>query len=219
MKKLILFSFGGTLVLSDDDVINVWRKAIKKAGLLPDEQMIYLEHYGEDFEKIILPKMAAKYKWTAEQVNIVVVEAKKVFRQINSSINSGLADKLTALKKEGLYFLALISNRKLKDVKEGLSKIGLNLEMFDFVKTAENGVKKPDPKAFDILEHFSPEEVIFVGSDPNKDWTAAKALGIDFVPITTSSLVGFWQVMSFPEEKIFLNVPDYVDSLLKEIRG
>jgi hypothetical protein len=39
--------------------------------------------------------MAAKYKWTAEQVNIVVVEAKKVFRQINS-ILFGLADKLTA---------------------------------------------------------------------------------------------------------------------------
>jgi HAD superfamily hydrolase (TIGR01549 family) len=211
-KKIIIFSLGGTLLLSHDDVINVWRKTLKRHGLCADEKIIYFDHYGEDFETVILPKMAEKYEWTDAQVDTVVADAKQAFRDINSKVNAGLANKLKALKSQG-YSLGILSNRKIAEVESGLEKINCSLELFNFIKTAENGAHKPDPKAFDIMfDSFDPEEMVFVGSDPNKDWPAAKALGIEFVAITIPAIIGLWQTAGI--KYIFPNVPAYLDSLL-----
>jgi len=214
-KKIIIFSLGGTLLLSNDDVINIWRKALKKNGLSPDELIIY-EFYGDDFERVVLSKMSAKYGWKKSQVEAVAFEAKRAFRDINLLINSTLVEKLASLKKLG-YSLGILSNRKLVDIKDGLEKINCSLELFDFIKTAENGAHKPDPKAFDIMfANFEPAEMIFVGSDHNKDWPAAKALGIDFVAISPPLLIGLWQALGVREGSIFPNVPSYLDSLLDD---
>lgn len=217
-KKKIIFSFKGVLAMSDDHEINIWRKSLKKHGLSPDEILIY-EYYGEDFQTVVLPKMSAKYHWTKSQVQAVVDSAQENFKEISDSINANLLNQLLALKEKGFTF-GILSNRKRSEVEKGLKEIGLSIGLFDHLKTAENGAPKPDPRAFDILfEKFDPEEIVFVGSDPNKDWAVARSLGIEFVAISTPNVIGFWSsagvAFGIKKENIFFSVTEYLDSLLQ----
>ena len=213
-KKLIIFALGGTLMLSDDETINVWRQALRSQGLLQDEALVYSEDYGRCYETVVLPKMALKYNWTRNQISAVVNEAKKEFRKINKQLNSELFKKINLLKKSG-YSFGILTNRKMADVKTGLEKIKLKVEDFDFIKTSDEGVLKPDPSSLEkVLAKFRPEEIVFIGSDVNKDLPVAKAYGIGFVAISSPQLLGLWR--AFKVKDVYYSVKEYLDVVIDQ---
>ena len=90
-----------------------------------------------------------------------------------------MADLIRRLRSDGRYKLAVLSNAP-SGLARWLNKWGL-LELFDTVFcSGDEGVKKPDPAAFEItLERLEvkPEEVVFI-DDTMGHVNAARALGI-----------------------------------------
>lgn len=214
-KKCIVFVLGGSLLMSIDEIISIWCEAIRKTGLLVDYKLIY-EHYSKSFQGVIIPKLKEKHSWTDLQVQTIVSHAQKVFRDINNTVNVDLAKKLMDLKEKNGYLLGVVTNKSHQALVNGLLKIGCSKEIFDYVRTSDDGVKKPDIAVFDpIVNDFATDEIIFVGNDPHSDWPMAQKLGIEFVPIVSPSFIrSFWEAMGFAPDKIFESVPKYIDTLI-----
>lgn len=214
-KKLLIMNLSGTLLLPGDEVVFVvWCNAIKRAGLIPDYALIY-SHYGEDFKESVIPKMAKKNSWPESSVDNIITYAKEAFKEVNRQSNANLSEKLTSLKDRG-YALGLVSNKSRDQVIRSLSKIGCDSKLFDFIKTGDDGIKKPDIRVFDaMLAGFQPEDVTLVGDSINYDYPMAKEAGLGFVAIATKCFPPVIWKMHVSEKFIFKSFSEYVDSLLE----
>lgn len=215
MKKCIVFALGGSLLMSVDEVIKIWCDAIRKTGLSIDYQLIY-ENYSKSFQGIIIPKLKEKHDWTDLQVQTIISHAHVVFKDVNTTVNVDLAKKLTDLKEKNGYSLGVVTNKSHQALVKGLLKIGCNQEIFDYIRTSDDGFKRPDIEVFDpMVNDFATDEIIFVGNDPHKDWPIAQKLGMEFIPIVSPSFIrNFWEAMGFAPDKVFESVPKYIDTLL-----
>lgn len=212
-KKLLVINLAGALLKPIDEVISIWCGIIREVGLSPDYAFIY-EYFGEDFEKFLIPKMAEKYNWSDLQIETIVSRAKKVFKDINTSTNANLADKLRSLKEKG-HALAVVSNKSRDSLLEGLLKIGCPHNIFDYIKTGEDGIKKPDVRVFaNFLNDFSPENITLVGDSIHYDYAMAKEAGVDFVAIATKCYPKPAWEPHVSRDRIFESLPQYIDSLL-----
>lgn len=215
-KKIIVFNLSGALLMPMDEVIVVWCRAIRDTGLFPDYAMIYEQFFGEDFSTIIIPNMAEKHGWNGFQVESILHKAKTFFKDLNTSTNADLADKLKSLKEKG-YDLGVISNKTLDRLVDGLMAIGCPVNIFDVIKTGEDGIKKPDPRVFDkFLEKYKPEQIVLVGDNKNYDKDMADKASIKFVAIASKLFpVNFWKIW-VSEKDVYKSVFHYIDSLLAD---
>lgn len=212
-KTLIVVNLAGALLKPIDEVISIWCQIIREAGLLPDYKLIY-DDFGEDFETFLIPKLAEKYKWSNLQVETIINRAKKVFKAINTSTNADLADKLKRLKDKG-YVLAVVSNKTKEKLLDSLLKISCPPDVFDYIKTGEDGIKKPDVRVFDkMLADFKPKDVVLVGDSIHFDYMMAKEAGVSFIAIATKCYPRAAWEPYVSGERIFESLPQYIDSLL-----
>ena len=192
-KKLIVFNLRGTLLLSYDQAIGLWCTAIESVGLAPDFSIIFT-NWDKPFRDFIIPLLAEKgtwvegkkVPWTEKQKMQVIKKSEELFHNPNYNTLANLPQKIRDLKEAG-YELGIITNRSLEFFEDFMADIELDADIFTFIKTGDDGVRKPDPRVFhNALEKFSTDEIVFVGDTPETDLAAALASGIDFIAIESS---------------------------------
>jgi putative hydrolase of the HAD superfamily len=122
--------------------------------------------------------------------NLHTPEAIDAFRQryrADEALNEGVAELIHTLHAEGRYKLAVLSNSP-PGLAHWLDEWGL-LALFDVVFcSGDEGVKKPDPAAFEItLERLGvePEEAVFI-DDTMRHVQTARGLGLHAILFTTA---------------------------------
>lgn len=215
-KKMVVFNFGGALLLSPDRAIALWCEAIRFVGINPNFTIIY-NNWTKSFKDEIIPLLAADGNWSSGLVQAVISRSEALFHDTNFNSPANLAEKLLELKVAG-YELGIITNRGLDFFQSALSDLGLDNDIFSFVKTGDDGIKKPDPRVFDqVLDVYSAEEIVFIGDSPETDLSAAYSCKnkIDFIAIESSSFPrGLFVSRGVPENFIFKSVIEVIDTLL-----
>lgn len=215
-KKLILFDVDGVLLLSTDASVVLLCHVITKAGLIPDVKLIF-ENWGHSFESVLIPMLAAAGAWSEDKQNFILEKLAEVFEDIHFKSPDNLALKMKSLKNAG-YELGIITNRDQRLVEQALKDICLEKELFTFIKTAEDGIHKPNPEVFnEMLNHFDAEDIVFVGDSPVCDLPAAYdgERKIEFVAITSTIFSSHsFTSKGVPHSRIFRSVTDFIDALI-----
>lgn len=216
MKKLVIFDVDGVLLLSMDRSVALLCQTIKNAGLELNFQIIQ-DNLGYSFQEVLIPRLAEAGNWSESQAQLISEKDEYFFRNTKFNSPANLPVRLEELKKAG-YSLGVATNRDDYLLRRAFSDIGIDVELFDFIKTCEDGIKKPDSRVFDeALKMFEAEEIIFVGDSPICDLPAAYGgkNKIDFAAITST----IYQKEVFleagvPETLIYKSVIDFIDELL-----
>lgn len=215
-KKLIVFNLRGTLILSYDQTIGLWCTAIKEVGLTPDFSIIFM-NWDKPFRDCIIPLLAEKGKWNESQKALVIEKSEELFHDLKFNSLADLPQKIFELKSAG-YELGIITNRTLEFFEDFLMDVGMKADIFSFIKTGDDGIKKPDPHVFDMaLEKFEASDIVFVGDSPDSDLVAAYSgpKKIDFVAVESAPFPkGLFMSRGVPEHMIVKSVEDFVDDML-----
>ncbi len=202
MSKIntILFDFDGTVMNTNDIILNSWQHTFKTiTGKEGDIQLIQ-SSFGDTLEKSIRDFFP----------DYSLEEAMDIYRsyQIDKFADSispfpGMIELVKELKSLG-YKVAVVTSRLRTTTMEGLKKYGLD-KMFDAIVTMDDCTKhKPDPEpALIAMSKLSskPEETMMIG-DSKFDIGCANNAGV------TSVLVG-WAVAIFDKDKEGIFKPDY----------
>jgi len=114
--------------------------------------------------------------------------------EIPPTLFPGIAETLEWLKREG-YAVGLVSNtgrtwgRYLRTVQD---RLGVGKYFDSRVFSDEVGIRKPDPRIFDVAlseMRLPPDRVVHVGDDATADIAGAKARGMRAIWFNT----GFWR--------------------------
>ncbi|MDR1572858.1 MAG: HAD-IA family hydrolase, partial [Clostridiales Family XIII bacterium] len=197
----ILFDFDGTIMDTNQVIINSWQHAFRTltGAERPVEDIIAT--FGE-----ILHSTVARFF-----PDVPVEEAAEVYRSYHRanfgpmiSVFPGVRELLAKLK-ERAYTLAVVTSRLPSTTMEGLEKYEL-AAYFDLIVTCDDCKKfKPDPEPVLVaLEKLGkkPEEALMVG-DTRNDILCARGAGVKSV------LVG-WAVAVPEGERCGPDAPDYL---------
>jgi HAD superfamily hydrolase (TIGR01549 family) len=185
MKKAIIFDYDDTLVttvqtkwaqmkecasrfygidLKDDTIMSVWGQDIK----------VVIETCYQNREPYA--DMMDKYRSLEED-----------FRM---KFHPGAAEVLEYFFKDSNYLVGILTASSNKLVNEQLKYLGVDLEQFFMLQTAEDtNVHKPDPAVFEpSLEKLASYSIsnlntVYVG-DAIRDYKAATGAGIKFIGVT-----------------------------------
>ncbi len=123
---------------------------------------------------------------TSLSLAICGLEASQYYHRRNDELDWNLFHSFTPSLLEGLkellyggYRLAIYTDCQLKQVEQTLEILRLS-EVFDLIITGEDGLKKPNPEAFLCIARMlqcSPEDILMVGNDVNKDLLPLTFLG------------------------------------------
>jgi pyrophosphatase PpaX len=205
MFKNILFDFDGTLVDTNELVIEALNKAAEKftgKRLSAEKLNSVLGYYLEEQMRMIsgqhYKEMTAYYSNYYKSMQDLMV---KDF--------PGIKEMLEALKRQGCR-MAIISAKGRNGIEHGLKKYAIG-QYFDVVVSArdvENNKPHPEPaiKAMKLLS-ANKEDTLLVGDSP-LDMQCGRASGIKTV------LVG-WTI--FPKEKFVGLEPDFYVKSPQEI--
>lgn len=202
MSKIntILFDFDGTVMNTNDIILNSWQHTFKTiTGKEGDIQLIQ-SSFGDTLEKSIRDFFP----------DYSLEEAMDIYRsyQIDKFADSispfpGMIELVKELKSLG-YKVAVVTSRLRPTTMEGLKKYGLD-KILDAIVTMDDCTKhKPDPEpALIAMNKLSskPEETMMIG-DSKFDIGCANNAGV------TSVLVG-WAVAIFDKDKEGIFKPDY----------
>ena len=199
--KAILFDLDNTLIdflkmktLSCEEAISAMigaglrmekKKAMKLLFRLYDKHGI---EYHEIFQEF-LKKTQGRIDWKILSEGIVA------YRRIKTSFLEPyprVVPTLIELRKRGLK-LGIVSDAPKLNAWLRLASMGLT-EFFDFVITKDDveGRKKPDMLPFQAAIRklgVRPEEIVFVGDNPERDILGAKAAGM----VTVLAKYGEWK--------------------------
>jgi putative hydrolase of the HAD superfamily len=187
MIKAIIFDFGR--VISAQKPMSLFRGYEEELGIAPGtiNRIMFGSPAWED--ALVGRKTSAEF-WHAigPQLNLHTPQAVDAFRSryhADEAINEGVVGLIRKL--HGRYKLAVLSNSP-PNLARWLQGWGI-LDLFDVVFcSGDEGVKKPDPAAFQIaLERLgiAPQETIFIDDTPGHV-RAAEALGVRGVLFTTA---------------------------------
>ncbi|MBR5228361.1 MAG: HAD-IA family hydrolase [Firmicutes bacterium] len=202
MRKIntILFDFDGTLMDTNEVIIQSWQYAFKKIKGVEGDREAIIRTFGEPLA-LTLKKF---FGGTEEDIT----EFLRVYRDYQTNVFEdeivlfpGVYDMLHKFKELG-YRMAVVTSRLSQSTYEGLRKFGV-LDLFDVVVTADDTkAHKPDPEPANIALAklgTSAEEAVMVG-DTRMDMGCAKNAGL------ISVLVGWsMAIIEDPADQ-----PDYV---------
>lgn len=189
MIKVVIFDFGR--VISAQKPMSLFRGYEEELGIAPGTLNPVM--FGSPaWEDALVGRKTSQEFWEAiaPQLNLHTPEAIAAFRQryrADEALNEGVAELIRKLRAEGCYKLAVLSNSP-PGLARWLDVWGI-LDLFDTVFcSGDEGVKKPDPAAFEItLERLgvAPEEAVFV-DDTTGHVNAARSLGLHAILFTTA---------------------------------
>jgi len=215
-KKLILFDVDGVLLLSTDKSITLLCKIIKQAGLPLNTKLIF-DNWGHLFAEVLIPMLARADNWPEFKTELVLEKTNEYFKSISFHSPEGLSAKFQDLSLAG-YKLGIVTNRDSDELRRAFVDASLEFDLFEVIKTSDDGIYKPDPRVFDeALKTFKAKEIVFVGDSLICDLPAAYSgeQKIDFVGIT-SVIHKKKDFMSagVPPKMIYKSVIDFIDKLL-----
>ena len=207
--KTVLFDLDGTLIDTNELIIDTWRHTVKTmTGREITDEEVRLT-FGElliDSARRLMPDIDGE---------LIIDFYRKFQREVfidRIKLFDGAEEVLRKLRANG-YKTALVTSRLKSSAVRGLIHFGLE-DLFDAILTASDTEKfKPDPEPlFDILDMVGgrPEEAIFVG-DTVYDIEAGRNAGVFTV------LVGFSYAL--PPENRTTVAPDVVINELRDILG
>ena len=189
MIKAIIFDFGR--VISAQKPMSLFRGYEEELGIAPGTLNPIM--FGSPaWEDALVGRKTSEEFWEAigPQLNLHTPEAIGAFRQryrADEALNEGVAELMRKLRADGRYKLAVLSNSP-PGLARWLDEWKL-LDLFDTVFcSGDEGVKKPDPAAFEItIERLSiaPEEAVFI-DDTMRHVNVARSMGIHGILFTTA---------------------------------
>jgi epoxide hydrolase-like predicted phosphatase len=189
MIKAIIFDFGR--VISAQKPMSLFRGYEEELGIAPGTLNPIM--FGSPaWEDALVGRKTSEEFWQAiaPQLNLRTPEAIVAFRQryhADEALNEGVAELIRRLRAEGRYKLAVLSNSP-PGLARWLDAWGI-LDHFDTVFcSGDEGVKKPDPRAFGItLERLevAPQEAVFI-DDTTGHVAVARSIGLHGVLFTTA---------------------------------
>lgn len=198
MINTVLFDFDGTLIDTNDLIIQSYKYALKKHLNLTVETPNIVKYFGE-------PLVTTLKRYDNERTDELV----KIYRTFNETKHDelvksipGVSEGLLELKKSGVK-LGIVTSKRLIQVKRGLEILGLT-DVFDCIVTPEDTTKhkpegEPALKCCEILNTL-PEEALFVG-DSHYDILCGKNAGCKTCLVSYSVL---------PMENLLNYKPDYI---------
>jgi epoxide hydrolase-like predicted phosphatase len=189
MIKTIIFDFGR--VISAQKPMSLFRGYEEELGIAPGT-LNPIMFGSQAWEDTLLGRKTAAEFWEAigPQLNLHTPEAVAAFGQryhADEAINEDVVALIRRLRAEGRYKLAVLSNAP-PDLSRWLDTWGI-LDLFDPVFcSGDEGVKKPDPAAFEVtLERLGvePEEAVFIDDAPG-NVKVARSLGLHAILFTTA---------------------------------
>lgn len=202
MIKGIIFDYGGTLDSGGDHWSEVIWDAYVKAGVVVDkaefrEAYVYAERElartlhilpHHNFGDMLLIKMQIELQYLAEKGLFAPASVDDKGKEI-AGICYESAKKFTSAAKATLdvlkekYPMVLVSNF-YGNVATVLKDFGLDGYFKQIVESAVVGVRKPDPKIFQLgvdALGLKPEETLVVGDSYSKDIAPATSIGCQAV--------------------------------------
>jgi putative hydrolase of the HAD superfamily len=187
--KAVIFDFGR--VISAQKPMSLFRGYEEELGIAPGT-LNPIMFGSQAWEDALVGLKTSEEFWQAigPQLNLHTPEAIAAFRQryrADEALNEGVAEMIRKLNAEDRYKLAVLSNSP-PGLTHWLDEWKL-LDLFDTVFcSGDEGVKKPDPAAFEItLERLNvaPEEAVFI-DDTMRHVNVARSLGIHGILFTTA---------------------------------
>lgn len=196
--KGIIFDYGGTLDTGGDHWSEVIWTAWQKAGVMVDkaefrEAYVYAERElartrhilpEHNFGDMLLIKMQIELTWLCEQGHFAPADVDEKAKEIAGycydaakACVSKAATVLGQLSKS--YPMVLVSNF-YGNIETVLKDFGIRQYFKDIIESAVVGVRKPDPKIFQMgcdSLGLPPEEVLVVGDSLKKDILPAESIG------------------------------------------
>lgn len=196
--KGIIFDYGGTLDTGGDHWSTVIWKAYQQAGVAVDqaqfrEAYVWAERElartrhilpEHDFHDLLRIKMRLELQWLSEQGHFPSSQVEQKSAEVaDLCYQSAKAQVekakpvLDELKKR--YPMVLVSNF-YGNVQSVLKDFGLDGYFGKIIESAVVGVRKPDPKIFELgvkALKLAPEETLVVGDSYKKDIVPAESLG------------------------------------------
>lgn len=196
--KGVILDYGGTLDTDGTHWSHIIESAYQQAGVaVTDENFRDAYVYGErelartlhilpehNFADMLLIKVKIELQYLAEHglfapadIDTKAQEVAKICYKTAAEQTSKSAEVLKALAKR--WPLVLVSNF-YGNLETVLSDFGIRKYFKSVVESAKVGVRKPDPKIFQLgLDALGtkPEETLVIGDDYKKDIAPAESLG------------------------------------------
>ena len=196
--KGIIFDYGGTLDTGGDHWSVVIWGAYQKAGVAVDEAQ-FREAYvfaerelaktrhilpEHDFSDLLDIKMKLELQWLSENGHFPPAQVDEKAKEVAGYCYEAAKNKVaeakpvleTLMKK---YPLVLVSNF-YGNIENVLKDFGIDRCFKKIVESAVVGVRKPDPKIFELgvkALGLIPEETLVVGDSYGKDIVPAEKIG------------------------------------------
>ncbi|MBD5189781.1 MAG: HAD family hydrolase [Bacteroidales bacterium] len=196
--KGIIFDYGGTLDTGGDHWSVVIWGAYQKAGVAVDEAQ-FREAYvfaerelaktrhilpEHDFSDLLDIKMKLELQWLSENGHFPPAQVDEKAKEVAGYCYEAAKNKVaeakpvleTLMKK---YPLVLVSNF-YGNIENVLKDFGIDKCFKKIVESAVVGVRKPDPKIFELgvkALGLIPEETLVVGDSYGKDIVPAEKIG------------------------------------------
>lgn len=205
MIKAVLFDLDGTLIDTNDLIIDSFKYTLKKHLNLEVDKDEIVMHFGE-------PLLDTLAGYDKENAHILM----QTYRTYNETIHDELTKEITGAKETLQELKALgvkvgvVTSKRRNIAEQGLKLFNLFDIMDVFITPEDTAKHKPDGepvmKACENLS-ISPKEAVMVG-DSHYDILCGKNAG------AKSCLVKY---TALPIDKIMLYEPDYIIEEIKDI--
>lgn len=198
MIKGVIFDYGGTLDTGGDHWSEVIWDAYQKCGVAVDKptfreayvnaerelartRHILPEH---DFNDLMTIKAKLELQWLSENGHFPPAQVDEMGAKVGAVCYQAAKEKVAEAspvlaKLSALYTLVLVSNF-YGNIERVLEDFGIARYFSSIVESAVVGVRKPDPKIFEMgVEKIGakPDEVVVVGDSYRKDIAPAQKVG------------------------------------------
>jgi len=202
--KAVLFDLGGTLIKTDP-VPEIFLKILRKHGIHTPR-----DKAGEDFPELMKEMSTESFKlpykvfWRIYNVKVlkrlgVKGDLEKIadivtdewWDNANLEVYEDAEETIEALRQRKIN-VGIVSNGFQKDIREVLSRTGLDGAFNIIVGVDDVGKPKPHREIFlyalEMLK-VEPYESIFVGDDPHADYEGAESVGMKPLLIDRKNIV------------------------------
>lgn len=191
-KKWLFFDLFDTIVYVDEDIYYKGKREVAEiTGVDPDD---FISAWRSTSEDALIGKLKDPFQRANEALKRMGISDRNISAKIAIydietlqrcvSFYDGATETLSFLREKG-FNLALLSNATATTAFI-LAPLHLRDRFDHLILSYEIGIKKPDPKFFQIaLERTgaTSEESLFIGDGANKELDAAKEVGIETIRI------------------------------------